>query len=469
MTSTEVPPADRAGHIEQRGIEHVPDAERHGSPRELFALWAAPNVNYVALMLGGSVTGLLGLGWQAGLAITVIGNLFWVLIGVLAASGTSSGTPSEVISRSMFGVRGNRVNITVTGWLLCVCYFALNLAAAAQAAFALSAVLGWAPSTAGQVILVIMIAVAILTLSVYGHATITRLYQPFAAILAVAFLILGCFILAHTNWDWRPAEELHGSALAAGWMAGIAIIASGPLSYLNSADFARYLPKETPARSVAGWTFFGAFLPSTIISALGVLAGTAIDMTDPQTTLETILPSWFYPVFLLAVVLGLIANSAMTAYSSGLALQAIGLKVRRSISVLIDGAVGILVTLYALFGSDNFLDTISQALQLSIMLVGPSVAIYLVDILLRRNRYDGAQLSDETPGSIFWYSAGVNWYGTGAAVAGMVAAALCIDTDLYVGPVAAALNGIDLSLPVGILVTAGLYAVLMRDRVRAQL
>ncbi|BCJ45814.1 allantoin permease [Actinoplanes ianthinogenes] len=467
MTSIDTVPGDRAGQIEQRGIEYVPDGERHGRPRELFALWAAPNVNYVSLTLGGMLTGLLGLSWQAGLVITVLGNLLWVLIGILAASGTSSGTPSEVVSRTMFGIRGNRVNIAITGWLLCVSYIALNLAAAALAAFALADVFGWQPGKPAQVALVIVIAAVTLTLSVYGHATITRLYQPFSAVLGGAFLILGGYVLTHTNWDWRPAEPLHGAALIAAWMAGIAIIGSGPLSYLNSADFARYLPRSTSARSVAGWTFLGAFLPSTIISGLGVLAGTVIDMTDPQTTLRAILPGWFYPVFLLAVVLGLIANNAMTAYSSGLALQAIGVKLRRSVSVLLDGTVGILVTLYALFVSENFLDTVSQALQLSIVLVGPSVAIYVADILLRRNDYDGEQLSDETPGSPFWYSAGVNWHGTIALLTGMVAAALCADTDVYLGPVARALSGIDLSLPVGILVTGGLYTVLMRGRVRA--
>jgi hypothetical protein len=36
--------------------------------------------------------------------------------------------------------------------------------------------------------------------------------------------------------------------------------------------------------------------------------GTALDMTDPQTALGAILPGWFRPVFLLAVVLGTVAR-----------------------------------------------------------------------------------------------------------------------------------------------------------------
>jgi hypothetical protein len=37
-------------------------------------------------------------------------------------------------------------------------------------------------------------------------------------------------------------------------------------------------------------------------------------MTNPQTALGAILPPVFRPVFLLAVILGVIANNAMTAY-----------------------------------------------------------------------------------------------------------------------------------------------------------
>ncbi|MFD9480565.1 MULTISPECIES: hypothetical protein [Streptomyces] len=44
---------------------------------------------------------------------------------------------------------------------------------------------------------------------------------------------------------------------------------------------------------------------------------------------------------------------------------------------------------------------------------------------------------------------------------GVGAAALCVDT-LYTGPIASALGGLDLSLPVGMVVSAALYAALMR-------
>ena len=46
-----------------------------------------------------------------------------------------------------------------------------------------------------------------------------------------------------------------------------------------------------------------------------------------------------------------------------------------------------------------------------VALLGLSMAIYAADILWRRNRYDDRDLTDETHGGPFWYTAGVNWAG----------------------------------------------------------
>ncbi|WP_309056147.1 cytosine permease, partial [Streptomyces sp.] len=130
------PVTERPGRVEAHGIDHIPDAERHGHPRALFSVWAAANVNYLSLVIGGALI-LMGLTLGQALAVIVVGNLFWLLTGLLATSGPAAGAPSEVITRALYGVLGNRVNNAIGGWLVSVCYFALNLAAAATAAFAL--------------------------------------------------------------------------------------------------------------------------------------------------------------------------------------------------------------------------------------------------------------------------------------------------------------------------------------------
>ncbi|MFE2561731.1 purine-cytosine permease family protein [Streptomyces sp. NPDC059352] len=452
--------AEGPGRIEAHGIDHIPDGERHGHPRELFSVWAAANVNYLSLVIGGALV-LMGLTlWQA-VAVIVVGNLFWLLTGLLATSGPAAGAPSEVITRAVYGVLGNRVNNAIGGWLVSVCYFALNLAAAATAAFALVEKAGITADTPVKVAVIVVIAALTLAISVYGHALIIKLYLPITLALVGAFTVVALAVLRHADFSYAPAERLGGTELWALLFAGTAMIASGPLSYTTSADFSRYLPRTASKKAITGWTALGAFLPSVVVCSLGAFAATAVDMTDPQTALQTILPGWFTPVFLLSLVLGTISINALTAYSAGLALQAVGLRIRRTVSVLFDGAVAVALTLYGLLVS-NFLDTVSNALQVIVVLIGPLMALYATDIVLRRVRYDGLALSDETPGSPFWYTGGVNPAGALALVAGVTSAALCVNT-LYTGPVATALGGVDLSLPVGMTVSATLYALLMRN------
>lgn len=126
-----------------------------------------------------------------------------------------------------------------------------------------------------------------------------------------------------------------------------------------------------------------------------------------------------------------------------------------------DGTVAVALTLYALLVSD-FLDTVSDILQLSVVLLGPATAVYATDIVLRRNRYDGLALADESRDSRFWYTGGVSPAGALALASGIAAAALAVDTT-YTGPVADA-TGLDLSLPLGITVSAAVYAVFTRLR-----
>lgn len=448
---------DRFGHVETRGIDRVPEDERHGDPRELFKVWAGANINYLSILVGGMLT-LFGLGlWQA-LAVVLVGNLFWIPVGILAVSGPASGTPSSIITRTMYGVRGNRIWIAAASWPAYIAYEAVNLALGALAAFALVDLAGVSGNRPLEIVIVAAMSALTLTVSVYGHATIVKISGYVTAGLALVMAVLGYFIVTKADFGYTvdPALELHGAAMWAAMLSGIAIIAATPVAWGISADYARYLPADTSRTRVAAFTALGGFVPTVLLSCLGVLAGTVVDMTDPQSALEGILPGWFYPVFLFVLVIGSMTNNVMTMYSSGLALQAIGFPIRRSLSVLIDGALGVALAYYALFVSD-FTDTLSSILELTVAVLGPAMAIYVVDTFARRNAYDGIKLHDETPGSAHWYHGGVNLAGAVALVTGTAAAALCINSTEFTGPIASRLDGGDLSLVAGPVVAAVLY------------
>ncbi|WP_170064373.1 cytosine permease [Mycobacterium aquaticum] len=89
-----LPTADQAGKVESHGIDYIPETERHGRARELFAVWAAPNVGYLALVVGGTLV-LMGLSlWQA-LAVIVVGNLFSVLTGTWPPAAQPRAPPAR--------------------------------------------------------------------------------------------------------------------------------------------------------------------------------------------------------------------------------------------------------------------------------------------------------------------------------------------------------------------------------------
>ena len=220
--------------------------------------------------------------WQ-GLLVVVVGNLFWAAIGLLAVSGPVSGTPSSVITRSMFGIRGNRVYTGVFNWPTFIAFEAINLCLGALAGFAFADQLGVSPNRPVQILVVVVTAAVTLVISVYGHATILRMSGLFTGSSRWR-----CSCSAGSCWP-RPtgatpptrASPPAAACSVATMVAGVTIIASSPLSWGISADYARYLPADTSRFAVACWTALGGFIPAVALGSIGVLAGSVVDMDGP--------------------------------------------------------------------------------------------------------------------------------------------------------------------------------------------
>jgi NCS1 family nucleobase:cation symporter-1 len=181
-------------------------------------------------------------------------------------------------------------------------------------------------------------------------------------------------------------------------------------------------------------------------------------MTDPQLTIGEIVPAWFTPVFLAIVVLGSVTNNSLVAYSTGFYAQGLGVRISRAGTVVVTGVLATAAAGWFVYIAPSFLDTLNASLELSVTVLGPLVAVYAVDILLRRNRYDAHELADLRPGAPFWYTRGWFLPGTIAMIVATTVAVLMANTTLYVGPIAAALGGADLSAIVGPVLAGALYA-----------
>jgi purine-cytosine permease-like protein len=240
------------------------------------------------------------------------------------------------------------------------------------------------------------------------------------------------------------------------------IVASNPISWGTSADYARYLPRNTSKKGVIFYTALGSAIPAILITALGAIAGTAIDMTDPQIALAEIVPGWFYLIFLGLIILSSITNNVLVAYSTGLYFQEFSARTKRWLTVVITGTAAFAASSWLLFAAPSFIDTLNAALELGVTIMCPLITVYGLDIWLRKGRYDGLELGRTDSGSKFWYTTGIYWPGMIAMVVSTAVAVMAADTTLYMGPISEALSGADLSSFVAPILAAAIYLTLWR-------
>jgi purine-cytosine permease-like protein len=179
-------------------------------------------------------------------------------------------------------------------------------------------------------------------------------------------------------------------------------------------------------RSAAG------YLRAVALTVIGILAATAINASDFTTSIRSVVPGWFYPVFLLIVILGVICNSILSVYSSGLSLQALGVPLARSRTVWVDVVIGTALAVYGVLIAADFLTTLQNFLLWSIYWHAPFFGVYMAELALTYGHYDGHEL--HRVGGRYWYDRGYRWRGIAALLAGMIFAALTSDTPYFKGP-----------------------------------
>jgi purine-cytosine permease-like protein len=165
-----------------------------------------------------------------------------------------------------------------------------------------------------------------------------------------------------------------------------------------AADYSRYLPRHSSSAGVVAWTTFGASAVSVVLVIFGLLlAGSDADLSaaissDPIGALTTLLPTWYLVPFAIVAVAGLIGGAVLDIYSSGLALTATGLPIKRPVAAGIDGVIMVAGTIYIVFGGDSFFGIFQGFLITLGVPIAAWCGIMLADIALRRQNYDEGDL-----------------------------------------------------------------------------
>jgi purine-cytosine permease-like protein len=470
-----LPEGDRAFRIEQHGIDFIPETERWARPRDLFGMWAGASFNVEYFVYGVILITFLGVDFFQAVLVTVVGNLSFLLLGVASLQGPQTGTTAFTINRAAYGPNGSRI-IAVFNWLTQVGFETEGLILIVFAAEVVALKAGFRPGDPAKVLFVVFGVAVQLLLPLLGHATIVKTLRLLIAPFVILYGVLAVLTLGKADF--------HTVRVGAGWemmLAALAftIVLSG-LGWTECGnDYSRYLPPNAKRSSIVGWVFLGTAVPEILIMLLGVAVGTytngALAGGNPFAAFVTpgvhVFATGFVVPFLLIAIVQLFAINSLDLYSSGVTLQAIGLRVKRWQAVLIDTTICLVFTIYAVFNS-SFSNLLRDFVDVVVVWIAPWLAIYLTDWLLRGRRYDAGELQRTDPGSLYYRRGGLFWPGLLAQVIGMAAAfeglAATFGLPRWLHWVNANLGGADLSVFMGMAAAAIVYLVLAGPKVRAE-
>ncbi len=460
MATTIPGPVEGPPIVEAHGIDLIPDSERHGRPRDLFGMWLGGNLN-VFYVVNGAVVISMGLSFAQSLLAITIGNLAFLAVGFTSLQGPRTGTSTFAVSRASYGPNGGRL-LALFNWVTCVGFEASGLALVVLAALAICEKAGLGESTWLKVVLILVATVIQAVLPLLGHRAILLAQRRLAWLSTIMFIVMA--ILA------GPKVHLGHLAHGSGWAPvtwAIALVASaGGLSWANTgSDYSRYLNRSASPRKVFWYATAGGFLPAVLLEVLGAaIASATSSASDPIGGIPAVLPGWVAVPYLIFAIVTLLAVNTLDLYSSGLTLQAAGLKLARWHCVLIDTAICTALCFLVIF-SGQFNTYYTDFLGLLIIWLAPWLAIYAVDALLRRQRYDAAALVDTSRRGRYWRNGGLFLPGIIAQLLGMTASALWISSAAFHGPLSTAAGGSDFSVFTGLGVGGLAYWLLARRAV----
>jgi purine-cytosine permease-like protein len=456
-TETSPPTAGRIAGVEVRSIDYVPLNERHGKVWSQGPLWFMSNAQIATLAVGTfSITGGGNLIWSI-LAI-ISGVLFGTFFMAFhSAQGPQLGLPQMIQSRPQFGYVG-----ALLVWAFAYLQYAgFNIFNTILAGDALHSTIG-GPSKMWIVVATVVAAVVALVGYDLIHGVERWLTAGFLIIFGL--LTIGVCTLSYPagsfdlgGFKWTPFLIQFGAV--AGYQISWAIYVS---------DYSRYLPPSVTVRKTFLWTYWGSALGAIWLMCLGAaLAAWAAANFETIASIKEAgdhVFSGFGAIALVFSTLGLISVTALNMYGGSLTLiSAIDsfkkIRPTATLRILTIGFTAVLSLIPALLIGENFLTNFEDFLLLVLYLFVPWTAVNLVDYyVVRRGHYAIAEIFN--PHGLYgrW-----GWRGITSYLVGFAVMLPFLSTSKYTGFVAAALDGADISMFVGLPVAGILYWVLAKS------
>lgn len=424
--------------VETHGIAPIGEHQRYGTPGRLFTVWFAPQVTMTGVFTG-ALAVALGLGFWLGMLAMIIGTVLGSLaVAYLSTWGPRTGSGQLPISRMAFG--GGVVIPAALQWLSSIAWDGLVGLFGGEA---LSELLGIPFWSAVLIVLVLQGAVGF-----FGYELIHRVQAVLTVVLFATFVVFAVKLVAG-HQVITPAT-VAGPDLVGAFVMEVTIALSLAISWASyAADFSRYLPADSSRGRVFGFSFAGIVLAYIFVQGIGI-AGANLLSDQTAAGVRSVMGDGVLGVIaLLAITLAAIGSSAMNDYSGSLALQTVGVRVRRPMSAVIVTVLAFLLILW--LHADDTAARFESVLLLVGYWIPAFVAVIAIDWALRtrgRRTVNPAEETTQRPDAI------------AAMVTFVVAYAAAIpfmNTTLYQGPIALAWHGADVAYFVNFLVATVVY------------
>ncbi|WP_429971881.1 purine-cytosine permease family protein [Fructilactobacillus sp. Tb1] len=401
----------------------IPDNEQNMTYWDMFATWFGANANNGTWFIGGVVAacGLIG-----GLSATVIGGVIaYIFLAMMAYVGYKTRTSNTVLSRGAFGIRGSIIpsiiNLTLfLGWT------AVNTFIAAMSlTFIFHTLFGWAlfgqPGGNLGIIVGILVMSILHVLSIIAGQRSVQLVERIGVVLVIIFVVLETFVVFK---DISFTQIAHYHVPAKQRMPfGVAIdtIAAFGLGWVvGGADFSRFTSKK---RNAISGSFWGAFLGLFSFAMIGLCTTLSVALTsgynannsDPSVIANKLGLGF---IAMLVIVLTSMTANAVNIQAGASALSNMIHKLNLNKSLVIITLLSMALTFVPVI-SGSFLDSFISFLDYTGMLLGPIIAIMLVDyFLVNQENYNPIALSDRN--GKLWYQGGFNLVAVGTLILGVI-------------------------------------------------
>ncbi|WP_224042836.1 purine-cytosine permease family protein [Paraburkholderia unamae] len=441
----------RKPRIESRSIDYVPLSERHGKAWHLWPVWFTGDAN-LATIAAGAIGISLGGNLVWAVIAVVLGNILGTLFMAFHSSqGPQLGLPQMIQSRPQFGYMGALL-VWIVALVTYIGYNSFNQLMAGQTAHRL---LGTDPKLSYIVFTMLSLGLALV-----GYKLIHKAQRWLAFALLAVLTIYTVGVAMKVSF---PAEQLDiGNFKSTPFLIQLFSAAAYQLSWsIYVSDYSRYLPPTTGVRATFWWTFLGGLIGGVWMMLVGTAAAafnSKLEISESVQRLGDMVFPGFGTITLVLALLGLLAITGLNFYGASLTLLSVADSFRptrsgagkRIVSLLI---VAVMATSLALSATDNFMGQFGDFLHILGYLFTPWTAINLIDFFfVRREHYSVREIFN--PRGIYgrW-----NWRGLVSYAVGFVSMIPFFKTEFFEGPVANALGGADVSMLIGLPVSALVY------------